>query len=88
MSTEATIVRSWVEGDRACIAFRVRGDSTAIDGAALDLEYLASLPLADLTGKSAAQKRALLAGAARATRETLRAAAANGDLGITGTLSL
>ena len=78
----AEIVASWQDATTAHIAVAV--DEGPARGR---VEYLASLPVGDLAGKSAAQKKVLLAAAVKAVRDA-QLAPPTSELGIGGTVSI
>ncbi len=65
-----TIVKAWKSGDRAHLAVSVT-ETQVIGGVSqqINVEYIGSVDAAELEGKTAAQQRALLAAAAKASRE-------------------
>jgi hypothetical protein len=76
----ATIVKAWRDSENAYLAVRVAES----DGR--NVEYIASLPVGELSGKTAAQQKSALTAAAKAVRD----AALTGpqDLPITGTVTV
>jgi nucleotide-binding universal stress UspA family protein len=78
----AEIVSSWQDSTRAYVAVVV--DEAGPRGR---VEYLASVPIEHLAGKSAAQRKALLAAAAKAARDAQLPAAPT-DLGLSGAVTL
>lgn len=76
----AAIVATWQDATRAHVAARV-----AEPGG--DVEYLASVPVEELAGKTTAQRKAVLAAALKAARDASLAAAMT-DLGLTGTVTV
>lgn len=84
---QAAIVASWQDATHAYLALRLR-ETIRIENepSSVDVEYLASLPLAELAGRTAAQKKALLVGAVRAQRDGQRGGPT--DLGMSGSVAL
>ena len=78
----AEIVASWQDAASAHVAVAV--DEGPARGR---VEYVASLPIAELSGKSVAQRKALLAAAAKVVRDAQLAPAVS-DLGISGTVTI
>ena len=78
----AQIVASWQDAEHAHLA-------VAVDEGAggSRVEYVGSVPIADLAGKSASQRKALLVAAVKATRDA-QIAPPPTDLGIGGTVTL
>ena len=78
----AEIVASWQDATHAHVAVVVDEGPARGRG-----EYLAAVPVADMAGKSAAQRKALLTAAAKTARDA-QLAASKSDLGIGGTVTL
>jgi hypothetical protein len=70
-----TIVASWQDGANAYMSVRV---AEPRGGGSEDVEYVGALPLADLAGLTAAQKKTALTAAARAVRTALLGAGRSG----------
>ena len=80
----ATIVHAWQDAQAAHIAIAVDEPGQGLT------EYLAAVPLAELTGKTTAQTRTILVAAARAVRDNdpIILARSRQSLAITGTAPL
>ena len=79
-----TIVAAWQDATQAHMAVRVAEPDTE---GARPVEYIGSVPLAELAGKTAAQKKAILAAAVKAARDAQPSAGPT-DLGLSGTVTL
>lgn len=76
-----TIVSTWDDGANAFAAVRV--NEGASQG---NVEYLASVPLSELAGKTNPEKRELLRVAVKAARD--RQQGGRNDLGLSGSVAL
>lgn len=74
------VVKAWTVGGRAYLAVRV------VEAGGRAVEYIGSVDVADLGGKSLAQQKALLVAAVKAERETWVAAAS--ELAVSGTVTV
>jgi hypothetical protein len=84
----ANVVAAWQDGANAYLVVRVDGDARDGAGNPVGVEYTASVPLADLAGKTAAQQKAALVAAVKAVRDAQLAPADPVNLNITGTVTV